>query len=415
MRKIDTVPEFDSLDKSNLSKTLLHEMPLVRSFNERYLHWEEMGYRVDDEKRNDVWVAMKVIRMATAEPVAIGNIEINYNITPEMRMMLHDIDHRFIATDNGKSFVKYRISSVMEEAIASSQMEGAVTTRDAAKRMLRRGEPLPKTVSDRMILNNYRAMEFIKEIVDEKMTPSLILKMHAVITDKLLDGWEGRFREDDETVVGDPLDENIVYHQPPGFKDVPMLMQSLCDFIDSEDDMHPIIKGIMIHFMIGHIHPFRDGNGRLARSMFYWYVMKHGYGIMEYTSVSRIIKRSRSNYNTAYQYSESDGNDVTYFLKYNLGCIVKALDELEDYIGRKTSEIEKGELMIDIGCETNRNEKVIFNDYKKSGQRFTIKEISKRYGFAYQSARNYVNHLLELQKIKAVGKEGKTVLYVVVR
>ena len=75
--------------------------------------------------------------------------------------------------------------------------------------------------------------------------------------------------------MGDPVHAEKIYHQPPGHKELPKLMEKICDFANSEDDefVHPIIKGIMLHFLIGYIHPFEDGIGRTARALFYWYVL----------------------------------------------------------------------------------------------------------------------------------------------
>lgn len=407
MKKVVSAPDFNKLDRSNLAITLSDKnmLALISSYNDRYLHYSEVKYRVDEKKLNDIWIAMRTIRKATAQAVAIGSIDIEYNITPEMRTLLHDIDRWSFKCDiDDRSSERYRLSSMMEEAIASSQMEGSSTTRDIAKRILRRDDPRPKSTDERMIVNNYLTMENIKETMDRKMSVPLILSLHKTMTHDLLGEWEGRFREDDKTVVGDPLEESVIYHRPPKAIAIPGLMQSLCDFINAKDCMHPIVKSIIIHFMIGHIHPFTDGNGRIARTLFYWYAIKGGYDVMRFASISRIIKRSRNDYNLAYQYSESDDNDVTYFIRYNLECITEALEEFEEYLERKMNEP-----MTVPG--TNQLETLIVDDYKESGQKFTIKEISKRYAVAYQSARNYVNHLLELGLIEESGKERKTVLY----
>jgi len=409
MKKVVSTPDFDKVDRSNLTRTLSDKnmLALISSYNERYLHYSEIGYRVNEKQLNDLWIAMRTIRKATAQAVAIGDIRMEYNITPLMQSLLRDIDRwSFNGDINNRSSERYRLSSMMEEAIASSQMEGSSTTRDVAKRILRRDDPRPKSTDERMIVNNYLTMEEIRGTIEQKMSVPLILSLHGIMTKGLLGEWEGRFREDDKTVVGDPLEESVIYHEPPKAETIPGLMQSLCDFVNSKDDKHPIVKGIIIHFMIGHIHPFTDGNGRIARTLFYWYAIKEGYDVMQFASISRIIKRSRNDYNLAYQYSESDDNDVTYFVKYNLECITDALEEFEEYLERKMKVIH-----IDTGgSKINSLESSILDDYDKS-EKFTIREISKRYAVAYQSARNYVNHLLELGLIEESGKERKTVLY----
>ena len=73
--------------------------------------------------------------------------------------------------------------------------------------------------------------------------------------------------------------------------------------------IHPIVKGIIIHFLIAFIHPFVDGNGRTASAIFYWYMLRKGYWLTEYLSISRIISRSKRQYEKAYLYTECDGNE----------------------------------------------------------------------------------------------------------
>ena len=58
--------------------------------------------------------------------------------------------------------------------------------------------------------------------------------------------------------------------------------------------------------MLAFIHPFVDGNGRTARSLVYWYMMKKGYWLTEYLSISRIIYRNKAQYEKAFLYTEAD-------------------------------------------------------------------------------------------------------------
>ena len=209
--------------------------------------------------------------------------------------------------------------------------------------------------------------------------------------------------------------EDLIYHVPPKYENIPHLVQELCDFIndDTKEFIHPIIKGIIIHYLVGYIHPFVNGNGRLARTLYYWYVMKKGYWLMEYTSISRIIKGSQTKYGLAYQYSETDDSDLTYFIKFNLACIERAVDNLRTYILRKTEEQKDIAKMIESDPDLSINEMSILKDYSKECSPFTIKELSTRYPISYQTARNYIKHLCEMGYVKPLSKDRKTVLYVV--
>jgi len=422
VKKIDKTPDVDKLDKTSLSKILAdpEKMSLIMKLNGRYLHWDEVRYRVDDGSALSVWAIMKILRNNGLKTIHVCGLPIKYHLLPEFQEWLHHIDRDsagFVNMENPgeKNVRRYVISSLMEEAIASSQMEGAATTRKNAKKMLRT-QRKPANISELMIYNNYLAMEHIKNTLDREMDVDLILEMHKTITKGTLrEGaeWEGKFREDNETVVGDTDKEEVVFHVPPKYDLIPDLIQELCDFIndDTKEFVHPIVKGIIIHYLIGYIHPFVNGNGRLARSMYYWYVMKKGYWLMEYTSISRIIKKSQTKYGLAYQYSETDDYDLTYFIKFNLECIEKAVEELRAYIERKTEEQKKITKMIETHPSLNLNEMSILKDYSKDYSPFSIKEISVRYPISYQTARSCIKHLCELGYVKPVSKSGKTVLY----
>jgi Fic family protein len=73
--------------------------------------------------------------------------------------------------------------------------------------------------------------------------------------------------------------------------------------------------------MLGYDHPFLDGNGRTARALFYWAAANNGYWLMEFISISQIIKQSPAQYGKSFLYSEYDENDVTYFIVHQLSVI----------------------------------------------------------------------------------------------
>lgn len=134
---------------------------------------------------------------------------------------------------------------------------------------------------------------------------------------------------------------------------------------------------------------------------------------MEYTSISRIIKKSQTKYGIAYQYSETDEYDLTYFIRFNLVCIEEAVEALKAYVLRKTEEQKKIAKMIESNPDLNINEMSILKDYSKEYSPFTIKELSVRYPISYQTARSCIKHLCEMGYVKSVSKDRKTVLYTV--
>ena len=128
-------------------------------------------------------------------------------------------------------------------------------------------------------------------------------------------------------MVGDPTDEDRVYHVPPAHDLVPEMVEELCGFANGGGAfVHPVIRAITVHYMIGYIHPFVDGNGRLARALFRRQMVGCGYGMFELMPVSATIGAHRAGYGRAYRYTETDGGDLTYFIQFILGCIRESME-----------------------------------------------------------------------------------------
>lgn len=248
---------------------------------------------------------------------------------------------------NKKARDTYLIQSLIEEAITSSQLEGASTTRRIAKEMLR-AKRKPTNLSERMIFNNYEAMQFVREIKDVPLTKGIILEIQGILTKDTLDNTKaiGSFRTSNDIQVWD--NTNQILHTPPDFNELEERIQKICFFANSKEHeykffLHPVIKAILLHFMLAYDHPFEDGNGRTARALFYWSMANQGYWLMEFISISQILKKNPSKYALAYLHTETDSNDVTYFAIHQLDIILKAIEALHEFIiekSRKTREAE---------------------------------------------------------------------------
>ena len=297
---------------------------------------------------------------------------------------------------------KYMINSLMEEAIASSQLEGAVTSREAAKRMLRENRK-PKNKSEQMIYNNYFTMKYIKETAHSgnPLSLELIREIHRRIAKDTLEdkSQEGAFRTDDEIAVYAAATGELL-HTPPHHTEIEGLMQKVCDFANGESReyyLHPIVKALVLHYLIGYLHPFYDGNGRTARAIFYWFALSQRYDYIEYVAVSTAIKNAPSQYAMAYLYSESDHNDVTYFVKFGLDKLGIAIDSFEKYVERTRTENRK--IIETIRYDQNLNFRqadAVLDMCRKGVKQTTIEEMSGRYHITYQTART---DLLGLERL----------------
>jgi Fic family protein len=394
---------------------------LVAKYNQEYVHWDELRHRKLPVEAEKLWALIKSSRTLQAKRVEFGEWTFRYVLSGDTLRKLHLLDTKGAGNlESGPEGVnavdrkRYIVNSLMEEAIASSQLEGAATTREAAKKMLRQ-ERKPRDYSEKMILNGYRTMCRIAEMKDSSIDVDTLLGIHREITHDTFEEpeHEGKFRDNNEIVVADPRDGSRIYHVPPDYRKIPSLMEDFCRFASNDEGefIHPIIKGIILHFLIGYIHPFIDGNGRCARSIFYWYLLSRSYWLFEYMPISRILLRSRTSYSLAYLYTETDENDLTYFISYNLSAIEKALQDLEGYIALKKQEHYGAMRIIENSESLNlRQADILKNLLKEPDRYFSIAEIKGKYNIAYDTARNDMQHLAKLGYVKKL-ERGRSFIY----
>lgn len=386
----------------------------AKDFNKRYLHWSEVRYRDTGPFEPDVvWARMKLVRAGNSITLSFGGTPYRYFISDGMMKMLHEFDMRATAglfpdTVDNLRRVYYSVSSLMEESIASSQMEGAITTTKKAKEMLRKNTH-PKDKSERMIVNNYKAMLFIKDNTKTDLTPEFIRDIHKIVTDGTLDEkYRGRFRDND-VVVMNPL-SGEVSHQPIPYVDIESSIQQLCDFINDDSEfIHPVIKGIIMHYVTAYIHPFEDGNGRVARTLFYWYELKKGYWLMEYLALSRYIKDHKGKYEDSYVLGETDDNDMNYFILYNLKALTDSVDRFENYLKRKMDEEQSLKDSLSEYGLNDRQVRVIAS--LMNGGTVTVKSIQNQYKVSLNTSRSDIRTLVGMGLLVESGREVNTKVY----
>jgi len=334
--------------KDGLTKWLVPNPVQPVDYKGRYLHWDELRYMPSPEglTLEQHWLLTKFARNAISKQLPFAdknNKPFRYCVPDPALEMLHQIDQNAgggirmaEAITNEHTRNAYLINSLMEEAIHSSQLEGAVTTRKVAKQMLRQ-QRKPRTKSERMVFNNYAAMEFVRAVKNDPLTPEMVLELHRIVTDGTLPDPDsaGRLRlsiPNEQIKVYDS--QGNILHNPPPAETLPERLNLLCDFANQKKHtyfIHPVVKAILLHFLLAYDHPFVDGNGRTARALFYWAMVRQGYWLTEFLSISQIIKQGPAKYGRAFLYTETDDNDVTYFIIHQLRVIIKAIEQLYLY------------------------------------------------------------------------------------
>lgn len=407
MRKPESPPSFEGLiadlsSRNDLARAVLAASPLDPKG--RYLHWDDMLKRTppDALSHEEWWFGTALARRGISRPLPLvgtdGNAFTFANVDP-VQETVHRIDQQasgqILADDlvtNLRSSDRYLVSSLIEEAITSSQLEGASTTRQVAKELLATGRP-PRDRSEQMIVNNFQAMLFAQELAAAPLTPEDVLELHRIVTVEALDDPSdaGRLQVPGEDRIAVYWRDDTLLHQPPDATELPARLQAMCDFANGDGTdgfLHPVVRSIILHFWLAYDHPFVDGNGRTARALFYWSMLNHGYWLAQYLSVSSILRKAPTQYVKSYLLTETDENDVTYFVIYQLAVLERAIKSLQDYLARKVAETRDIEALLHGSSHLNHRQMLVIRDaLRDPSEPFTINAQARRNRVAYQSAR----------------------------
>lgn len=409
---IEPAPQLNNSNTQSAIKFLIDQnnKDLLTKIDDGYLYWDKIKYMPPSGVKPEVlWHAVKLRRSVNVAYIKFGKYLFHFTITGKMQALLHEFDMNFGGNLGTKSIIpandsnQYLISSIMEEAIASSQMEGASTTRKVAKDMLRK-QTKPINKSQQMILNNYSTIRYLVDHKDEVFSVEALKSIHRSISSKTLDdpNDEGRIRTDNNIYVMNDVTGEIA-HTPPDASELNELLAGLCKFANTDNKdpfVHPIVKGIIIHFMLAYFHPFVDGNGRTSRSFVYWYLLKKGYWLTEYLSISRVIYKSKAQYEKSFLYTEKDDLDLSYFINYNLVSMKKAYEDLKAYLQKKIKEQEDFYTFRGFSNINERQAQIIKILKDKPTSFFTTKELTIRFNISPKTARTDLQHLVALGLMK---------------
>jgi hypothetical protein len=185
--------------------------------HDSYLHWNKLQ-RLDPPKglsNDEWWLKIKLARSSDTRPLPLKDAEggaFGYTL-PDME----------VVTSEREAGQRFLVNSLMEEAIRSSQLEGATTSRVVAKELLHSGRE-PKDRSERMIANNYRALQYMREEMGPTLNPGSILELHRILTEGTLDDPDaaGRLqRPGEERVAVYDRDGGEPIHIPPPAEQLP--------------------------------------------------------------------------------------------------------------------------------------------------------------------------------------------------
>jgi len=397
----------------------------------KYRHWDKLRYLEPPKglSLKEWWLGIKLSRQSLYRELPFTDKHGSpfvYAPLDAIHRRLHQIDDHAGGTFRGGAPVFgpgmrdiYYVKSLLDEAITSSQLEGAATTRMDAKEMLLQGRK-PRNRHEQMIYNNYEAMQIIRDLRRQPLTREIILELQSILTIDVVDDPDAvrRFRYPGEPVkVYD--DRGQILHDPPDAMELEERVKKLCSFANDdqlEQFIHPVLRAIILHFQLAYDHPFVDGNGRTARALFYWSMARHDYWLCEYISISSVLRKAPAQYAQAFLQTETDENDLTYFILFQLRVILRAIDQLNRDLERKARELHQTELLIrqasqHSGWLNHRQIALLEHALRNPLFQYTIEAYRRYHNLSYQTART---DLLELAKLNLLEqrKRGRTFIFI---
>lgn len=400
---------------------------------DKYLHYDELRHRITNKEELDsMWFVVSLTRNAVMKRLPLLALQDErplpgISMTGVIQRSCSIVDRLTSSAAEAERYEQFNAGDylmtelIAAESIASSQLEGAVTTSRVALEMIKVGR-LPRDESEKMIMGNYRMMNFVAEQTNRPVTLEYITELHRVAVAGVNDNnyAPGEFRQERDNIAVVDLEGNVI-HTPPPADEINQRLTRLCEFINTPHEtfegeryLHPLVKASIIHFMMGYLHPFKDGNGRTARALFYAYMLKCGYTAFRYISISKLLKNAPAKYVRSYLYTENDNMDLTYFVNYQCEIIARAVQEYIDYIRksiRTREELMHWFYQSGLLAKLNgRQRDIALLAVSQPGVLFSASEIAERMGVAENTARDDLNKLSEMGIMRML-KEGRGNVY----
>lgn len=284
----------------------------------------------------------------------------------------------------------YGIKAMEEEIYSTLLIENINSSRNSIRNILNGYSP--KNDEEERIYGMKKGLEFISNR-DNKITEENLYKLYKMTIGDFLEEEnkllpDNFYRHDDVYIMGSKTEHKGLPHT-----ELNSYMKKLIEFINSEDDFNDLWKGAVIHFYIGYIHPYFDGNGRTARLVHLWYLVQRGYSSALYIPFSSYINTEKNRYYNAYTITEENQNisckiDVTPFISYFIENVYNKLGNTV----MKADVIEKYKNILEQGKVTEKEKELwnfVISAYGNS--EFSTKQLEKDFrDAAYATVRAFV-------------------------
>lgn len=392
---------------------------LILQLNNSYADWnkvQHMHLSMNGITQGQVWEKIKQSRnQGFTRQIVLGEYTFSWSVSNAMEEWLHEMDIIAGATDKlvnrQKKQHPYFVNALIEESLGSAQLAGLVTSKKAARELLLK-KKIPANTHEQAIQNIYTALKTIHVIKHEKLDRASFLQLHAIVIKNMATyKATGRFRTNNKYDTAF-INTEAAYKAPES-KSLDNLMQEVYDFFNEDKKpffIHPIIKAAIIQYLVTFIRPFKDGNGRMARMLAYWYLLRKNYEMMQYVSTSAIIYKFKLPYPKSFVQVQRD-KDVGYFIHLQLQALRMAVKSVQEQI-KKTQPLKLANAFSAVKDINERQAAVLQWLLDDAEKVITIRELRSAFGVSKETARTDLTILAEKNWLQYFNLNKKTYAFI---
>jgi len=231
------------------------------------------------------------------------------------------------------------LQNLTDDVVKSSEIEGEKLDKEQVRSSIARRLGLDigtLTPADRHVDGVVEMMLDATQHYARPLTEDRLFAWHAALFPA---GWSGMskivagyWRDGPVQVVSGPIGRRTVHYEAPAAKRVPKEMRAFLKWLNGDSDIDPVIKAALAHLWFVTIHPFEDGNGRIARAIADMALARSEDSAQRFYSMSAQIRRERNAYYDILEKTQKAGLDVTPWLEWFLSCLDRAMDRTGDVL-----------------------------------------------------------------------------------
>ncbi len=236
---------------------------------------------------------------------------------------------------------KFREEALVRTVHHGTHIEGNELNITEAEKVLAGGKIVGRDRDIQEVLNYRNVLQFIEQYDNNEISSETLKHIHSLTVHRMLtDDVVGEYRRT-QVVVKNSQTGEITFRPPPAVE-IPFLIDSFLRWLNGvgPDDMHAVLKAGIVHYELVRIHPFLDGNGRVARAAATLVLVKEGYDIKRFFSLEEYYDREPLAYYDALQSVAKQEGNLTNWIEYFTEGLAIELTRIKEKVKSLSTDLK---------------------------------------------------------------------------